>query len=79
MDGKLLMPQVSAVGDGLSPRELDVVELLSLGLSNRDIATELSLTEHTVKNYLFRVFDKLGLDNRVKVARWYILNDIKSR
>jgi predicted transcriptional regulator len=38
------------------------------GLSNREIASRLKLTEHTVKNYLFRIFDKLGVSSRVEVV-----------
>jgi DNA-binding NarL/FixJ family response regulator len=55
----------------LTPQELRVVELLAKGQDNRQIAEELRLTEHTVKNYLYRVFDKLGVCNRVTCARWY--------
>lgn len=52
----------------LSKREQDVVRCVVEGLSNREIANRLSLTEHTVKNYLFRVFDKLGVSSRVEVV-----------
>jgi two-component system, NarL family, nitrate/nitrite response regulator NarL len=52
----------------LSARELDVVGCLSEGLTNREIAQRLTLTEHTVKNYLFRIFDKLGVSSRVEVV-----------
>src|SRR5215475_3304415 len=56
------MSFVSANGDALlSARELDVVRCVSEGLSNREIAQRLTLREHTVKNYLFRIFDKLGV------------------
>jgi DNA-binding Lrp family transcriptional regulator len=37
-------------------------------MSNREIASRLGLTEHTVKNYLFRIFDKLGVSSRVEVV-----------
>jgi len=52
----------------LSKREQDVVRCVAEGLSNREIASRLSLTEHTVKNYLFRIFDKLGVSSRVEVV-----------
>src|SRR5580700_5209265 len=52
----------------LSTREIDVVRCLAEGLSNREIARRLKLTEHTVKNYLFRIFDKLGVSSRVEVV-----------
>jgi two-component system, NarL family, nitrate/nitrite response regulator NarL len=52
----------------LSNREQDVVRCVAEGLSNREIAARLGLTEHTVKNYLFRIFDKLGVSSRVEVV-----------
>jgi two-component system nitrate/nitrite response regulator NarL len=59
----------SASGNALlSTRELDVVRCLAEGLSNREIAQRLTLTEHTVKNYLFRIFDKLGVSSRIEVV-----------
>ena len=56
------------VENGMTKREADVVRLAVEGLSNREIARELGLTEHTVKNYLFRIFDKLGVSNRVELV-----------
>ncbi len=52
----------------LSRREQEVVRCVAEGLSNREIALRLTLTEHTVKNYLFRIFDKLGVSKRVEVV-----------
>ena len=50
----------------LTPREQDVLRCLSEGLSNREIALRLGLSQHTVKNYLLHVFDKLGVSSRVE-------------
>jgi len=52
----------------ITVREAAVVRLAIEGLSNREIALRLALTEHTVKNYMFRVFDKLGVSNRVELV-----------
>lgn len=51
----------------LSERELQVVRCLAEGLSNREIAHRMKLSQHTIKNYLFRVFDKLGVSSRVEL------------
>jgi two-component system, NarL family, nitrate/nitrite response regulator NarL len=52
----------------LSRRELDVTRCVAEGLTNREIASRLGLTEHTVKNYLFRIFDKVGVSSRVELV-----------
>jgi len=62
----------------LSARETDVVRCVAEGLTNREIAERLKLTEHTVKNYLFRIFDKLGVSSRVEVVL-YALGNADSR
>jgi len=52
----------------LTPREEQVVALVADGMSNRDVAGELGLSEHTVKKYLLRIFDKLGISSRVELV-----------
>jgi DNA-binding NarL/FixJ family response regulator len=52
----------------LTPREEQVVALVADGLSNREVAHELGLSEHTVKKYLFHIFDKLGISSRVELT-----------
>ncbi len=51
----------------LSRRESEVVQCVVQGMTNREIAQRLGLSQHTVKNYLFRVFDKLGVSSRVEL------------
>lgn len=58
----------------LTKREEEVVRLLAEGLQNRDIARELKLSEHTVKNYLFHIFDKLGVSSRVELVLYAVSN-----
>jgi DNA-binding NarL/FixJ family response regulator len=52
----------------LSKREQQVAQLVSQGLSNREIAQQLKLSEHTIKNYLFHIFEKLGMSSRVELV-----------
>ena len=56
----------------LTKREEDVVRLLAEGLQNREIARNLNLSEHTVKNYLFHIFDKLGVSSRVELILYAV-------
>ena len=51
----------------LSKREREIVQSLAKGLTNREIAAALRLSQHTVKNYLFRIFDKLGVSSRIEL------------
>ena len=62
----------------LTPREEQVVALVADGLSNREVAHELRLSEHTIKKYLFRIFDKLGISSRVELVL-YALSHGNSR
>lgn len=62
----------------LTKREEDVVRLLSEGMQNRDIAKELKLSEHTVKNYLFHIFDKLGVSSRVELVLYAVSSTKRS-
>jgi len=58
----------------LTNREEDVVRLVAEGLQNREIAKELKLSEHTVRNYLFHAFDKLGVSSRVELVLYAVSN-----
>ena len=51
----------------LSKREMEVVRSVAQGLSNREIAERLRVSQHTIKNFLFRIFDKLGVSSRVEL------------
>ncbi len=58
----------------LTPREEQVVALVAEGLANRQIARELNLSEHTIKKYLFRIFEKLGISTRVELVLYAFNN-----
>jgi DNA-binding NarL/FixJ family response regulator len=52
----------------LTKREQGVVRLIGQGMTNRAISRQLNLSENTVRNYLFRIFNKLGTSNRLELA-----------
>jgi DNA-binding NarL/FixJ family response regulator len=58
----------------LTPREEQVVALVAEGLGNRQIAEELNLSPHTIKKYLFRIFEKLGVSTRVELVLYAVHN-----
>lgn len=59
--------QVAALG--LTPRELEILELMAQGLSNREIAERAFVSENTVKTHSSRVFDKLGARRRTQAVQ----------
>jgi pimeloyl-ACP methyl ester carboxylesterase/DNA-binding CsgD family transcriptional regulator len=62
--------EMPAAAPALSPREHEVAKLLAQGLSNREIAERLFLSERTVDNHVSHILAKLGFDSRVQVATW---------
>jgi len=56
----------------LAKRENEVANLVSEGLTNRGIAEKLGLSEHTVSNYLFRIYEKLGISSRVELVLYVL-------
>jgi DNA-binding NarL/FixJ family response regulator len=72
------VPSLRVVNTGgrpiLTPREEQVVALVAEGFSNREIARELNLSHHTIKKYLFRIFEKLGISTRVELVLYAVNN-----
>ena len=61
---------------GLTPREREILESITAGLSNREIATALSLSEQTVKHHLSSIFDKTGTSSRLELALFAVRNGL---
>ncbi len=55
----------------INEREINIIELIADGLSNKEIAAKLFLSEGTVRNYLSQILEKLGLHNRTQLAVFY--------
>jgi DNA-binding NarL/FixJ family response regulator len=63
-------PSGGTAPDGLTPREVDVLRLIAAGLSNREIATRLFLSEATVKSHINRLFAKTGVRDRAQAVQY---------
>ena len=72
-DPVLRPPVVRRPGKGsaaLTPREEEVAVLVSRGLTNRQIASELSISEHTVATHIAKILKRLGLSSRSRLSAW---------
>lgn len=59
----------------LTPREGEVVHLLAEGMSTREISLKVGVTEHTIRNYLSNIYDKIGVSSRVELALYAITRE----
>jgi len=62
----------------LSEREKQVVELISQGFKNKEIAERMFISEQTVKNHLHNIFDKLGVSDRLELALYAIHKNLQA-
>ncbi len=58
--------------DALSRRELEVLKLVAEGLPNKEIANRTFISEHTVRNHLNKIYEKLGVESRIQAALAFI-------
>lgn len=70
---------LAARGDfGLTPREREILNGITEGLANRDIAERLGLSEQTVKHHLSSIFDKTGMSSRLELALFAVRNGLSN-
>ena len=69
-------PQAHALHEALSPRELEVLRMVAIGKTIKDIAADLLLSEKTIATYRTRVSDKLGVSTNVELARYALQNGL---
>jgi ATP/maltotriose-dependent transcriptional regulator MalT len=68
-DGAFI-PDAARLGQlGITPRELQILELIAAGMSNREIAEKLFVSENTVKTHSSRIFDKLDAKRRTQAVQ----------
>jgi Response regulator containing a CheY-like receiver domain and an HTH DNA-binding domain len=72
----LVSPKPAKIPEELfTGREQDIVKLIAKGLSNKEIARELFMSEGTVKNYISTILDKTGLEHRTQIAIYYLTGE----
>jgi two-component system nitrate/nitrite response regulator NarL len=59
----------------LTPREAEVVHLLAEGMSTRELSHKVGVTEHTIRNYLSSIYDKVGVSTRVELALYAVTRE----
>lgn len=64
-----LVQRMSNPATALSPREIEILEVLATGATNREAAKALFISESTVKTHLVHLYDKLGVDSRTSALR----------
>jgi two-component system, NarL family, nitrate/nitrite response regulator NarL len=64
------------ITDALTKREQEVARLVAAAMSNRELSEKLGLSAHTIKNYLSRIFEKLGISTRTELVL-YVLSQSK--
>lgn len=68
-DGTFIRDAAALARLGITPRELEILELIASGLSTREIATRLFVSENTVKTHSRRLFDKLNASRRTQAVQ----------
>ncbi len=71
-------PETPAYPSGLSQREVEVLRLLALGKSNREIGVELVITEGTVRRHVSNVYQKIGATNRSEATSYALREGLVS-
>ena len=65
---------VEVIRADLSERELEIIELVATGLTNQEIASQLTISKRTVDNHVSNIFAKTGAKNRVALINWAMDN-----
>ncbi len=74
VSGKERKPAQAQGQNGLSPREVQLLVLVSAGASNKEISEKLFISENTVKTHLYNIFRKIKVPNRLQAALWVTKN-----
>ncbi len=70
MEGMITGELSNSAHMSLSPREMEIIELVADGLTNQEIAQKLTISKRTVDNHVSNMFTKTGSKNRVALLNW---------
>jgi len=76
VEPELTIYSLSAREFALTPRQQQLMDLVALGKRNKEIAFQLGTTEQVIKNYLRKIYDKLGVSDRLELALYCLHNKI---
>lgn len=66
----------SALPAPLTKREIEVLRLIALGATNREISAELQISQHTAKSHVVNIFSKIGVNDRAQASAWGAMNGV---
>lgn len=58
--------------DKLTNKEVEILKMISIGMSNKEIARDMAISEKTVRNYISNIFRKLNVSNRTEAASYWL-------
>jgi DNA-binding NarL/FixJ family response regulator len=68
------VPSQTSIADKLSPRQVEILSMIAIGKTNKEISEELYISPNTVKNHLYTVFKKINVSNRIHASLWAAVN-----
>jgi DNA-binding NarL/FixJ family response regulator len=74
IDGFKIKRNLIKEKDNLTEREIEILNLISMGASNKEIAEKISISDNTVKTHLYNIFKKIKVTNRLQAAIWAAKN-----
>jgi DNA-binding CsgD family transcriptional regulator/ArsR family metal-binding transcriptional regulator len=69
----------SALPAPLSRREIEVLRLIAHGATNKEISADLQISQHTVKSHVIHIFNKIGVNDRVRASTWGVINGVMNK
>jgi DNA-binding NarL/FixJ family response regulator len=68
------VPSQTSIADKLSPRQVEILSMIAIGKTNKEISEELYISPNTVKNHLYAIFKKINVNNRIHASLWAAVN-----